>query len=58
MGKQVQKQKQASKQESIIEDLPQAKKTDLSATDDLIDEIDGILDTELVAAEYVQQGGQ
>lgn len=44
-----------------VEDLPQAPEAaDLSATEDLLDEIDAILETnaEGFVAQYVQAGGQ
>ena len=54
-----QKQKQAEPQDQpLTDDIVVREPADLEATDDLIEEIDSILDSELVAAEYQQKGGQ
>lgn len=59
MSSRVQKQKQSSRQDTAVEEV-EPKKRDWSsaATDELMDEIDNILDTPLVAKDFKQKGGQ
>lgn len=59
MAEQVQKHASVKERESsIIEDLPERQRADLSQTDDLVDAIDAILEDESIATNYKQKGGQ
>lgn len=59
MAERIQKQKpapQERKEEAKVE--PKVDEADLSATDDLLDEIDSILEEQEVLINYRQKGGQ
>lgn len=60
MAERIQKTKTTDSTEEVIEELPKTEKRDLSALDDLLDEIDGVLEenAQEFVSNYIQKGGE
>lgn len=60
MPERIQKTKQSTKTEESVDSMPSTEKKDMSAIDDLLDEIDEVLEenAEEFVKSYIQKGGQ